>query len=204
MTESTVRFLSALFLVFSLVNTPLSAQGFASMNGTVADETGAILPGVEVTAIQTATGIVRSVLTNDTGKYVLANLPVGLYRLEAALAGFRTHVQTGIDLVESGSLVINPVLRVRSMISVTSLHEAAYLGYPESVNELIMEGADVDARQPDGTTALMLASQNGHSEVVNSLLANGADVNLETGGGTTALLVASQAGHIPFSSMCVG
>ena len=51
-------------------------------------------------------------MTNETGSYVLPNLPLGPYRLEAALTGFRTFVQTGIVLQVNSSPVINPALNV--------------------------------------------------------------------------------------------
>src|SRR5947199_7795397 len=89
-----------------------SAQATAQMSGTVRDQSGAVLPGVEITATQTETGIVRTTVTNETGSYVLSNLALGPYRLEAALTGFRTFVQTGIVLQVNGSPVINPVLEV--------------------------------------------------------------------------------------------
>src|SRR6059036_1379493 len=88
------------------------AQATAQISGTVKDQSGAVLPGVEVTATQTETGIVRTTVTNETGSYVLSNLALGPYRLEAALTGFRTFVQTGIVLQVNGSPVINPVLEV--------------------------------------------------------------------------------------------
>src|SRR5205823_3185458 len=80
--------------------------------GTVRDQTGAVLPGVEVTVTQTETGTTRSAITNETGSYVLANLPIGPYRLEAGLPGFRTYAQTGIILQVNSSPVVNPVLEV--------------------------------------------------------------------------------------------
>src|SRR5438128_1770727 len=70
----------------------------AQISGTVKDQSGAVLPGVEVSATQTDTGVKRSVPTDETGSYILANLPLGPYRLEAALPGFRTYVRTGIIL----------------------------------------------------------------------------------------------------------
>src|SRR2546425_8017281 len=72
------------------------AQATAQIAGTVKDQTGAVLPGVEVTATQTATGIARMSVTNETGSYVLANLPIGSYRLKAGLPGFKTYAQAGI------------------------------------------------------------------------------------------------------------
>src|SRR5262245_9125064 len=56
----------------------LWGQATAQISGTVKDQSGAVLPGVEITATQTQTGVARSTITNETGSYVLANLPIGL------------------------------------------------------------------------------------------------------------------------------
>ena len=88
------------------------AQATAQIAGSVRDQSGAVLPGAEVTVTQTETGAARAAVTNETGSYVLSNLPIGSYRLEASLPGFRTFVQTGIVLQVNGSPVINPVLEV--------------------------------------------------------------------------------------------
>src|SRR5690349_10114838 len=87
-------------------------QATAQISGTVRDQSGAVLPGVEVTATQTDTGIARNTVTNETGLFVLSNLPLGPYKLEAALTGFRTFVQTGIVLQVNSNPVINPTLQV--------------------------------------------------------------------------------------------
>src|SRR5579862_7879370 len=77
---------------------PVWAQSTAQIGGTVKDQSGAVLPGVEVTATQTDTQITRTTVSNETGSYVLPKLPIGSYRLEASLPGFRKFVQTGIVL----------------------------------------------------------------------------------------------------------
>src|SRR5262245_31803044 len=100
------------FLFSVLTCTAVWAQSTAQINGTVKDQSGAVLPGVEVTVTQTDTGVTRNTLTNETGSYVLQNLPIGPYRLEAALPGFRTYTQTGIVLQVSANPTINPVLEV--------------------------------------------------------------------------------------------
>src|SRR3989442_3627588 len=92
--------------------TNIWAQATAQISGTVKDQSGAVLPGVEVMATQTDTGIARSAVTNETGSYVLPNLAIGPYRLEAALPGFRTFSQTGIVLQVNSNPVVNPVLQV--------------------------------------------------------------------------------------------
>ena len=98
-----------------LGSTNVWAQATAQINGTVADSSGAVLPGVTVIAIQTETGFRREVVTDETGSYALLNLPTGPYRLEVSLSGFRTYVQTGIVLQVAGTPEINVVLTVGAL-----------------------------------------------------------------------------------------
>src|ERR1051325_2284329 len=90
----------------------LWAQATAQISGTAKDQSGAVLPGVEIRATQTETGIARTAVTNETGSYVLPNLPIGPYKLEGSLPGFRTFVQTGINLEVNASPAINVTLEV--------------------------------------------------------------------------------------------
>ena len=105
-----------ILLVFSQTASPQTAAT-AQMNGTVRDQAGLALPGVTVTVTQTDTALTRTAVTDETGSYVLQNLPVGPYRFEAALQGFRTYVQTGI-VMQVGS---NPTLAV--VLAVGGLEE---------------------------------------------------------------------------------
>src|SRR5215813_2372636 len=100
--------LSLLLIAFNIV----LGQSSAQVSGTVRDQTGAVLPGVEVALTQTSTGFSRSAVTDETGSYILPNLPIGPYRLEASLPGFRTYVQSGIVLQVGGSPILNPILQV--------------------------------------------------------------------------------------------
>src|SRR5436309_3430262 len=88
------------------------APATAQISGAVQDQSGAVLPGVEVTATQTQPGIARMTVTNETGNYALPNLPLGPYKLEAALPGFRTFIQTGIVLAVNANPTINIALQV--------------------------------------------------------------------------------------------
>jgi hypothetical protein len=104
--------LFAAFL-FSVLNVAaVWAQSTAQVSGTVKDQTGAVLPGVEIIATQTGTGLNRTTVTDETGSYVLSSLPVGPYRLEATLPGFRVYVQTGIVLQVNSNPIVNVVLEV--------------------------------------------------------------------------------------------
>src|SRR5438093_2999495 len=84
----------------------------AQVSGGVRDQSGAVLPRVEITATQTATGVKRTTVTNETGNYVLASLAIGPYMLQAELPGFKTYVQTGIVLQVDDRTEINMVLQV--------------------------------------------------------------------------------------------
>jgi len=99
-------------LLISLASTSGWAQGTAQITGSVKDATGAVLPGVDITATQTATGTARTTVTDETGAYTFTALPIGPYRLEAGLPGFRTYVQTGINLEVNASPALNIVLEV--------------------------------------------------------------------------------------------
>ena len=103
---------TSVLLLSVLTCTGAWAQATAQITGTVKDPTGAVLPGVEITATQTDTGIARMTITNETGTYILSNLPLGPYKLEASLAGFRTFVQSGIVLQVNSNPVINVTLEV--------------------------------------------------------------------------------------------
>ena len=99
------------------------AQSTAQINGTVKDQSSAGLPGVTVTVTQTDTGLIRSAVTDDAGSYILQNLPIGPYRFEAELQGFRKFVQTGIVLQVNANPTLNvtlpPWLLVRPAAAVT-------------------------------------------------------------------------------------
>src|SRR5215510_498421 len=101
---------SAALAATLLITDSAWAQATAQLNGRVADESGAGLPGVTVTATQTDTAFTRTVVTDVTGAWTMPNMPIGPYRLEATLAGFRTYVQTGIVLQVSANPVINTTL----------------------------------------------------------------------------------------------
>jgi len=101
------------------------AQATAGLAGRVTDESGAVLPGVTVTVTQTDTGFTRSVASDGSGAWIVSNLPLGPYRLEVALQGFRTYVQTGITLQVGATPNINAVLGVGNLEETVSVEAAA-------------------------------------------------------------------------------
>ncbi|MFB3828120.1 MAG: TonB-dependent receptor domain-containing protein [Bryobacteraceae bacterium] len=84
----------------------------ASVQGTVADSQGAVMPQVTVKATNTQTGFVRSDVSSATGAYRLRALPPGSYELSAEASGFQTTVRKGIILTVGQEAVIDFTLAV--------------------------------------------------------------------------------------------
>ena len=81
------------------------------------------------------------------------------------------------------------------------LIRAALEGSAETVTALLERGADVNARDNDGYTALIWAAFNGHAEIVTALLERGADVDARNNDGDTALMWAAHNGHAEIATL---
>jgi Carboxypeptidase regulatory-like domain/TonB-dependent Receptor Plug Domain len=90
--------LTCLGLIVLLPSLASAQRTTATIRGTVRDSTQAVLPGVTVTATNEETGLVRSSVTNTAGVYSTSDLPIGRYRVEAELSGFKKAVRTGVVL----------------------------------------------------------------------------------------------------------
>jgi hypothetical protein len=91
--------LSFYLILFLLPRANVWGQGEASINGTVSDETGAVIAGADVKVKNVETGAVRTLSTDSAGHYEAAALPVGQYEVDAEHTGFRPEARTGITLV---------------------------------------------------------------------------------------------------------
>src|SRR5215831_2171172 len=114
------------FLFFCAVNTSLIAQtSNATLGGTVSDASGALIPGVMVTATNTATGIVTSVLSNESGTYQFASLQTGTYKVSAELSGFQTQIYNNVVLGLSQQVRLNFMLQVGTLAQSVEVSVAA-------------------------------------------------------------------------------
>src|SRR5438876_4755896 len=87
----------------------------ATLGGTVSDPTGALIPGVSLTATNTATGIATTVLSNEAGAYQFASLQTGTYKVTAELSGFQTQTYNAVALGVSQQVRLNFTLQVGSV-----------------------------------------------------------------------------------------
>jgi hypothetical protein len=116
-------FLSTLVLLAFFVPVLSQAQdATARITGTIADSTGAVIPGVQVTVTNTATQTSREATTDHDGFYQVLALPTGSYVVTAVRQGFRTVVSTEYKLL------INQALRVDIKMEVGATGEKVEVG----------------------------------------------------------------------------
>jgi hypothetical protein len=104
----------AVVLVLVLV-APAAAQTTGGINGTVSDNTGAVLPGVTVTASSTALMGVQTAVTNESGAYRFPSLPPGTYKLAYQLSGFSGVVREDIVVNIGFTATINVQLQLATL-----------------------------------------------------------------------------------------
>jgi len=189
-------------LFFVLTSSTIWAQATAQISGAVRDQTGAVLAGVEITATQTETGVTRMTVTNETGAYVLSNLAVGPYRLEAALPGFRTFVQTGIVLQVNASSVINLALEVGQVTEQIEVQaDAALVETRTSSVGLVIESQRISELPLNGRNVgdlITLAGAAVQTGIVTGRLFSGAQIAIGGGVPTGTDYSLDGANHINF------
>jgi hypothetical protein len=106
----------AALLAFMLFAAPVlfSQSSNGTISGSVADASRAVMPGVTVTATNTATGVVTTVLSNDAGIYNFPSLLPGSYKLTAELPGFKTETFNDVQLGNNAQLRLNVTMEVAS------------------------------------------------------------------------------------------
>jgi outer membrane receptor protein involved in Fe transport len=115
-------FVRALPLVLALASTAAAQVPQAEISGTATDESGAVLPGVTLTAVLSTTKETRTTTTDPAGRFRFNNLPVGTYNIEATLDGFSTVRIADYKLAIGQSAILDikmPVGQVAAEVIVT-------------------------------------------------------------------------------------
>src|SRR5437879_4629576 len=96
--------LRTVFLLLLTVSV-LFGQTNATIRGLITDQSGAVLPGAAINVRNQGTGVERTTLSDETGNYQVAALPVGVYQIEVRLQGMKPQIVSGLAL-EVGQTVI--------------------------------------------------------------------------------------------------
>lgn len=108
-------------LVLLLLSTCVHAQSTASIDGLITDEHGALISGAEITAGNAGIGVVRLAVTDDSGRYQIAALPIGDYQLEVRAKGFKTRIVEHVRIEVAQRLTQDVELQVGDMSEVVTV-----------------------------------------------------------------------------------
>jgi hypothetical protein len=182
--------ISLVALLSFALGAPLLAQSTAangSIEGTIWDASGGVLPGVTVTITNVDTGAQRSVVTNELGLYRAPLLPLGTYTVAAELEGFKKFEQTGVQLSVGQTQVVNATLSVGTVsetITVVSADspalDVARIDIGHTMSDLEVHNLPLVARNPYNY-ALVQPGVTGYENVefgVPRLAANGAAMRI--------------------------
>jgi len=86
-----------------------------SILGTVQDATGAAVPNATVTVVSSDTNLTRTATTNDSGNYVVSNLPIGFYNVSATAQGFKKVELQKVEVTVSQQATVNLKLELGSL-----------------------------------------------------------------------------------------
>jgi hypothetical protein len=114
----------ALAVLLALPGTSYAQRMTGDLSGTVVDESGGVIPGADVVAINEASGGNRRTVTNADGFFAFAALPAATYTVQVSLQGFNTYEVTGIELRSGDSRALRTitmaVATVAETVSVTA------------------------------------------------------------------------------------
>ena len=139
--------LKSVLLCACLATQALAQSSNARVSGTVNDATGAVLPGVEVTATNNATGVVSTALSNDAGAYNFASLLPGVYTISASLPSFQTQTYKDVQLGNAAQVRLNFALQVGQVataVEVTATASQVLLESSSSVGNVLPEKQVMD------------------------------------------------------------
>jgi hypothetical protein len=151
---------SCLLILFLCPATVGAQQQLATLQGTITDQTGSLVPGVTVTATSVDTGVARTAITNASGVYRLPSLDPGRYRVSAELTGFSRAVRDNVTLEVGATVGLPFVLQAGKLAeSVEVRGEAAVVQTERADISSVVERKRVEdlplvSRNPLALTAL--------------------------------------------------
>ena len=148
------------FLLALMITTIVVAQSDnGTINGSIADPSGARIAGAAVTIKNQFTGAERTAQSNSDGLYSITNIPSGTYTLTVIAVGFKTFESTNNKLDPSSTLEVNAPLQVGSAKETVEVVASATQLQTEtaSVQKLVTR-QQIDALELNGRNPIGLAS----------------------------------------------
>lgn len=164
----------------------MAQSGVGSIQGTVSDVTGAVIPGAAIHVVNQATGVATNTKTNHAGFYQVPSLFTGTYRVTATAPGMKSY-EVNVELQVDQHAVINPVMTAGAVTEqVTVVGNVAQLTTTDSgtigatlenqrINQLPMNGRLIESLVQMSTPGLVSSGYGGPGSRVNGLEGEGMD-----------------------------
>jgi outer membrane receptor protein involved in Fe transport len=136
--------LAVLAIALTVAPAVTAQTALGTIRGTLQDEQGGALPGVTITARQTATNTTQTAVSGTSGQYFVANLPAGTYELTAELSGFQPHKQA-LQLVVGQELTVNISLRVAGIEESVQVQAESLPVQTQSTVATVISNEQIDA-----------------------------------------------------------
>lgn len=190
-----------LLLLSSVSRAQLSTTG--SINGTVLDQSGAVVPGAKVAITNIDTHTVTQTVSNSTGNFFQVGLESGHYEVTVSMVGFATYRETNIYLEPTGTYTVNAVLKpsnVATTVTVTGTEaqvqtttaEISSTVSGEEAQELPLNGRNFEqlgSLMPGVINSSPVATMGtGGYSTNNSLIINGGTLTNPGGSGETGAI----------------
>jgi hypothetical protein len=136
------------------------AQGNGRVSGTVTDTSGAVVPGVSVTATQTSTGLVLSTVTSGEGTFVFPSLVPSVYDVSVSSKGFQNYTERGLQLRADDALTVNVSLQAGSTTQTVTVNaEAAQVDTTTGTLNAVIGSTQVNNLPLNGRNAATLTAE---------------------------------------------
>jgi carboxypeptidase family protein len=173
-----MRLLLLCIAVALLGQTVIAAQSgpAGSLSGVVTDESGAVIPGVNVAIRNMATGQGRTAKSDDTGRWIVTALPVGTYQVTYEISNFKKLIQEGVAIEASVARTTEVKLEVEAAPGQTiTVTENVKLATPETAATFRQISSQELLELPTSTRSFthLLSAEGGVSADLPPVLTNG-------------------------------
>ena len=147
-----------LFMSLGVSGVLFAQSDLGKISGFIKDPSGATIANAKVT-VRNNTGVERQTATNESGYYVITNVPPGLYTMVAAAAGFQKYETTNNKLDPSADLVIDATLTVGASTQTVEVSASAVTLQTESATvQKLVTREQIDALELNGRNPVLMAN----------------------------------------------
>jgi len=149
----------AFFWTLALGAVAFAQSDLGSITGYVKDPSGATVPGAKVTVRNSQTGLERQVTTNESGRYMVTNVPPGMYSITIEASGFKKYESSDNKLDPSAVLTVDATLTLGAATETVSVSATAMVLQTESASiQKTVTRQQIDALELNGRNPIFMAA----------------------------------------------